>query len=113
MADRSRKYKLLLHLSNDEKYILEEKWKASGLPSRSAFIRNLIIHGFVYDIDYSALTEYSKQLNKIGVNINQIVRRIMKTGNAYSDDIAEIKKLMEDVWHTHESMLSRQPLTRR
>ena len=80
--------------------------------SRSAFIRHLIIHGFVYDIDYSELTEYSRQLNKIGVNINQLTRRIMKTGNVYSDDIKEIKELMERVWRTHESMLSRQPLIR-
>ena len=79
MADRSRKNTFQVYLSDDEKYILDKKWELSNMSSRSAFIRHLIIHGFVYDIDYSELTEYSKQLNKIGVNINQLTKRIMKT----------------------------------
>ena len=101
------------------------------MKSRSAFIRHLIIYGYVYDVDYSELTEYSKKISRIGTNINQIVRRVMKIGNVYGDDIREIKELMEKVrkklqWsffghayerrarmcpvHTHASMLSRQPL---
>ena len=110
MPSRNRRNEIILYLSDDEKRILEEKWKLSGMKSKSAFIRHLIIYGYVYDVDYSELTEYGRQISKIGTNINQIVRRVMKTGNVYGDDIREIKGLMEKVWRTHESMLSRQPL---
>ena len=34
----------------------------------------------------------------------------MKTGNSYEEDLNEIKELMDKVWHTHESMLSKVPL---
>ena len=69
MANRSRKDKILLYLSDDEKLILDEKWKLSELPSRSDFIRQLIIYGFVYDVNYDGLKEYSKELNSIGKNM--------------------------------------------
>ena len=113
MANRSRKDKILLYLSDDERLILDEKWKLSELPSRSDFLRQLIICGFVYDVNYDGLKEYSKELNSIGKNINQIVRLCQKTGHVYEDDIKEIKELMEKIWHIHESMLSDQRLVNR
>ena len=113
MANRSRKDKILLYLSDDEKLILDEKWKLSELPSRSDFLRQLIIYGFVYDVNYDGLKEYSKELNSIGKNINQIVRLCQKTGHVYEEDIKGIKELMEKIWRTHESMLSDQRLVSR
>ena len=110
MANRTRKNKLLLYLSDDEKFILDEKWKLSGLSSRSAFIRMLIIYGYVFDVNYDGLKEYCRQLSAIGNNVNHIVRRCQKTGNTYEEDIKEIKDLMEKTWRTQECMLSKQPL---
>ncbi len=34
----------------------------------------------------------------------------MKSGNVYEEDVKEIKELMDKIWHTHESMLSKAPL---
>ncbi len=31
------------------------------------------------------------------------------TGNIYKADVKEVKELMQKVWHTQKSMLSRQP----
>ena len=110
MAERERKNELKVFLSDDEKFILDEKWKLSDMPSRSAFIRQLIIYGYVYDVNYDELKEYNRQLSAIGNNINQIVRLCQKTGNVYEEDIREIKELMKKTWHTQECILSKQPL---
>ena len=110
MRKRSRNNELKVFLSDDEKIILEEKWKLSGLPNISSFIRQLIIYGFVYDENYDDLKEYCRQLSAIETNVNQIVRLCQKTGNIYEDDIKEIKELMEKTWRTQECMLSKQPL---
>ena len=59
MANRERKNELKIYLSDDEQYILEQKVKASGMKSKSAFLRRQILYGFVYDIDYSELREYN------------------------------------------------------
>lgn len=110
MYNRQRKNRISLYLSDDEKMILEEKFKKSGLTSRNAFLRNLIIYGFVYDVDYSELSEYNYQLGKIGANLNQITHKINATGNVYGEDIKEVKELMNQVWHIQKSMLSKQQL---
>ncbi len=80
------------------------------MQSKSAFIRHLILYGYVYDIDYSYLREYNTTLARISNNLNQIIKRIHATGNLYEEDVKEIKELMEKIWHTQKSMLSQQPL---
>lgn len=111
MANRTRNNPILFYLSDDEKYILDSKVKIANQRSRSSLLRYLIIYGYVYDIDYSGLLDYEKQLHSIGVNINQIVRLCQKTGNVYKEDVEELKVLMDKVWETHLKMLEKQPLS--
>lgn len=110
--NRNRKNPILLYLSDDEKKVLEAKWKESGLPSRASFIRNLIIYSFVYDIDYSELKEYNKALSQINNNINQIARKANTYDMATREDIKNVKEMMDEIWHIQRSMLSKQPLVR-
>lgn len=109
MKNRTRKNVLYLRLSDDEMRILNAKTKLSGMSSRSSFLRQLIIEGLVYDVDYSYLREYNAQLGKIGGNINQIAKRINETRSIYQTDINEIQKEMDKLWQLQKSMVSRQP----
>ena len=76
MANRERQNELKIYLSDDEQYILDQKWKASGMKSKSAFIRHLILYGYVYDVNYEHLREYNTTLARIGNNLNQIANRL-------------------------------------
>lgn len=109
MDIRERKNRFTLRLNDDEFYILEQKAKISNMKDKSSFLRHLILYGYVYDIDYSELREYNAALAKIGNNLNQIAKRINATGNVYAADIAEVKELMNKVWQSQKSMLSKQP----
>ena len=110
MANRNRTNPVQFYLSYDEQYILNTKFKASGMKSMSAFLRKLILYGYVYDVDYSYLRNYNTELGQISSSLNQITKRINSTGNIYQDDMNEVKELMNKVWHTQKSMLSKQPL---
>ena len=109
MANRERKNELKIYLSDKEQYILEQKVKISGMKSKSAFLRRLILYGFVYDLDYSDLRDYNATLGKISGNLNQIAKRMNATGNVYKADVEEVKKLMKQVWDTQLAMLKKQP----
>jgi hypothetical protein len=109
MANRERKNELKIYLSDKEQYILEQKVKISSMKSKSAFLRRLILYGFVYDIDYYDLRDYNYTLGKISGNLNQIAKRMNATGNVYKADVEEVKKLMKQVWDTQKSMLAKQP----
>ena len=109
MAKRERQNELKIYLNNDEQYILEQKFKISGMKSKSSFIRHLILYGYVYDVDYEHLQEYNTILARIGNNLNQIAKRMNATGNVYEADVKEVKELMKQVWQSQKSMLSKQP----
>ena len=113
MANRNRNNSVQFYLSDDEQKILDEKFRLSGMKSKSAFLRKLILYGYVYDVDYSYLRNYNVELGRISSSLNQISKRINSTGNIYQDDMEDIKELMNQVWHTHKSMLSKQPLIKR
>ncbi|MBQ8665582.1 MAG: plasmid mobilization relaxosome protein MobC [Lachnospiraceae bacterium] len=108
--ERERKIPIQVYLSDNEKYVLDNKVKASGMRNISEYIRHMILYNYTYDINYDGLKEYSYQIAALGRNINMIRERIMKTGNVYEEDLKEIKELMDKIWHTHESTLSKVPL---
>ena len=110
MAKQNRANPVQFYLSDYEQYILNTKFKASGMKSMSAFLRKLNLYGYVYDVDYSYLRNYNTDLGRISSNLNQIAKRVNSTGNIYQEDINEVKKLMNEVWHTQKTMLSKLPL---
>ena len=113
MANRKRTNPVQFYLDDEEQYILDEKFKLSGMKSKSAFLRKLILYGYVYDVDYSYLRNYNTELGRISSSLNQIAKRINSTENIYKEDMDEVKELMNEVWHTQKSMLSKQPLIKR
>ena len=110
MAKRERQNELKIYLNNDEQYILEQKFKISGMKSKSSFIRHLILYGYVYDVDYEHLREYNTILARIGNNLNQIAKRMNATGNVYEADVKEVKELMKQVWQKLMKVSSFLPL---
>ena len=113
MANRKRTNPVQFYLDDDEQYILNEKFRLSEMKSKSAFLRKLILYGYVYDVDYSYLRNYNTELGRISSNLNQIAKRVNSTGNIYKEDMDEVKELMNKVWRTQKSMLSKQPLIKR
>ena len=65
MANRKRTNPVQFYLDDDEQYILDEKFRLSGMKSKSAFLRKLILYGYVYDVDYSYLRNYNTELGRI------------------------------------------------
>lgn len=113
MTDRKRTIPIQFYVNEDEEKILNEKFRLSGMKSKSEFLRQLILYGYVYDVDYSYLRNYNVELGRISSILNQIAARVNSTNRIYEDDMREIKEIMEQVWHTHKSMLSKQPLIKR
>ena len=109
MPNRTRKHEMILRLSDDEYRILDGKTRLAKMRSKSAFIRQLIVEGIVYDVDYSYMRNYNYQLGKIGNNINQIAHRINETESIFKADIDEVKNQMSELWKVQKSMLSQQP----
>ena len=62
MANRTRTNRNEVYLTDDEQIIFDEKVKLSGMKSKSAYLRKLILYGYVYEVDYSYLRKYNEEL---------------------------------------------------
>ena len=107
MVERERKNKLTIYLNDAELEYLEERCRENN-ENKSQIIRELIVFGFNYKVDYDRLTDVSHELNAIGKNINQIAARVNSTGNIYKEDIDDIKEEMQEIWRSLRSTLSGQ-----
>lgn len=110
MSKRTRTHPVQFYLNDDEQYILEEKYRLSRMKSKSAFLRKIILYGFVYEVDYSHIRKMNNLLGNISSNLNQITHRINSTNTVYPKDLDDIKELMEKIWQLQKSMVSKQPL---
>ncbi|WP_308698670.1 plasmid mobilization relaxosome protein MobC [uncultured Thomasclavelia sp.] len=78
--------------------ILKKKMEIAKMTNVSEFLRQLILIGKVYTFDAteiaSVIGKTNERISKIGININQIAKRINSTDakELYIDDIEEIKK---------------------
>ena len=49
----------------------------------AAYLRKMAIDGYIIQIDHADIKAMTAEIQKIGVNVNQIARRVNATGNAY------------------------------
>ena len=71
MANRKRTNPVQFYLDDEEQYILDEKFKLSGMKSKSAFLRKLILYGYVYDVDYSSDNDESLLSEEISNDLSE------------------------------------------
>ena len=109
MKNLTRKVNLHVFLSDEEARILEDKFKASGINSKSDFIRRLILEGFVLEVDFSEIQRNNFLLSNIANNVNQVAHRCNETRSVYRSDIEKLKKEIDKIWQLQKSMLSMLP----
>ena len=80
-----------------------------GTDNFSAYARKMLIDGYIIQVDYTNIKEMTAEIQKIGVNINQIARRVNTMGTVYDADIQELKERLTEIWHIQRSILSNQP----
>ena len=100
MENRKRNVQIIVRETEDERAMIEEKMKQIPPMNLSAYSRKMLIDGYIIVLDLQEVKTHTAQLQKIGVNVNQIARRINGTGRIYVDDMDEIKRLMEEVTST-------------
>ena len=106
MVNRERPVQKKLWLSPQEEKLIEHKMKLLGTENFGAYARKMLIDGYIIVVDYTEQKKLAAEINKIGVNINTVCRRINSTGRFYQDDIDELKEKMDAVWQLLKSKQS-------
>lgn len=97
MANRERKVRLQLFVTEEEESLINKKMSQIGTNNFSAYARKMLIDGYVIRKDFETIKELTSELSAIGRNINQIAKRTNETRNFYEQDMADIQRNYEDV----------------
>ena len=98
MNNRKRNVQIKFRVTKEERSLIEEKMKQVPTSNMEAYLRKMAIAGYIIQVDYSDIRNMTAELQKIGVNINQIAKRANATGNVYQEDIEEIKGALKEIW---------------
>ena len=104
MANRKRKIVLRCPVTEEERKLIEQEMAQLPTSQIGAYLRKMAIDGFVIYTDTTNIKEMNWQLQKIGVNINQIAKKVNTTGAIYSDDIKELKERLEEIWQLQRTI---------
>lgn len=106
MVRRIRDIQKKIWLTPQEERTIAKKMEMIGTENFGAYARKMLIDGYIIVVDYTEQKKLAAEINKIGVNINTVCRRINSTGRFYRDDIDELKEKMDAVWQLLKSKQS-------
>ena len=109
MCGRKRTVQIKFRVTEEERNLIEEKMKQIPTNNMEAYLRKMAIDGYVVHVDYTDIRAMTHEIQKIGVNINQIAHRVNITGTVYDKDIAEIKERLAKIWQLQRSSLLNLP----
>ena len=98
MSGRKRTVQIKFYVTEEEKNLIEEKMKLIPTRNMAAYLRKIAIDGYVIQVDYTDIKAMTAEIQKIGVNVNQIAKRVNSTGSVYKEDIEEIKGMLAEIW---------------
>ena len=98
MNGRKRKVQIKFYVTEEERALIEQKMKLVPTQNMAAYLRKIAIDGYIIQTDHSDIKAMTAEIQKIGVNVNQIAERVNATGSVYQEDIEEIKGVLAEIW---------------
>ena len=105
--NRNRKRPIQVKFFVDERELglIKARMAQLGIENMSAYLRKMAIDGLIIYTDTTNIKEMNKELHSIGVNINQIAKRVNETGSIYEEDIKEIQERLNKIWQLQRTIL--------
>lgn len=104
--NRTRDVQLILRVTPQEHEHIKQKMALMKTNYFNAYARKMLIDGYVIEVDLSKYHELAGEVNKIGVNINQIARMANETRSISPQQIDRLQQKVEQIWQLLKSSLS-------
>ena len=89
---------ILFCVSPEEKKLIRRKMIESKIKNMGAYLRKMAIDGYIVNTDTTPLKKQYEEMHKIGVNINQIAKKVNSTGDLYPEEMQELKEMVKELW---------------
>jgi hypothetical protein len=94
-------------ISQQDDALLDEKMKEAGINNRGAYIRKMILDGYILKVDFSDIRELVRLLRNATNNLNQVAKRSNETRSIYASDIADLQDNYEKLWQSAETIMKK------
>ncbi len=108
MSGRKRTVQIKFRVTEAERDLILGKMKLVPTRNMAAYLRKIAIDGYIIRIDHTDIKKMTAEIQKIGVNVNQIARRVNSTGTVYAQDMEDIKGALAEIWQLQRYILSSQ-----
>ena len=93
--NRNRTRQVKFWVSEEEYQLLQKKMEAAGGVNQGAYIRKMILDGYIVNLDIPELKEIIRLLSITSNNVNQMARRLNADRSIYQKDIREVEAQLE------------------
>ena len=104
MAEKKRNKEIHFYVTEEERKLIRRKM----IESKQKTLRKMAIDGYIVNTDTTPLKKQYEEMHKIGVNINQIAKKVNSTGDLYPEEMQELKEMVKELWHILRSSQSKQ-----
>ena len=87
--------------------MLEQRIQQSGIKNREAFMRKMLLEGYVLSLELPELKEILRLTRYTSNNVNQIARHAHETGRYYIEDIEQMVRNQEAIQDALKEVLNR------
>ena len=105
---RKRSVQKLIRLTEEENRFISTKVAESGMPNFNTFARILLIMGEVKILNFEELRELRKKINRIGVNINQVAKKVNEDDQVSLNELSQILELQKHLKDTISQFIQKQ-----
>lgn len=105
---RKRVIQKKIRLTEEEARFISTKVAESGMTNFNAFARIMLIMGEVKILNFEELKELRKEINRIGVNINQVAKKVNEDDQASLNELSQILELQKHLKDTVNQFIQKQ-----
>jgi hypothetical protein len=103
----SKSRTLNIRFTESEYRDIEDKCRQFGYKSKSTYVRDCVKARVNIPVEKADFAMTNRLMKSIGNNINQIAVRLHSMGNIYAEDIAEVKRGVNEIWQLLLSIQSK------
>lgn len=88
-----------IRFSSKEMELIHQKMSEFGMLNFSQYVRSISIQGKIVKLDVSSIKQLTTEINRIGVNINQLSRVANSTNVLTRDELNRLKNEVAQLTH--------------
>ena len=96
--ERKRPIRIVFYLNEQEQALLEEKMAEANIQNREAYIRRMVLDGYVIRMDFTDMKRMIWLLSNATNNLNQVAKKTNETRSVAIADVRTLQKDYERLW---------------